>query len=163
MRGVRFTKAELELLNGLLVMVTPQATPGMWKARNSIMAKLAAAVEAPKGVQVQPVEDALVAASHGKVIKLEGGHAMASRRCTDAKVTPEDAKLVGEWMARQPWLTGPMTLLDVLNKWYQWLPKARATQPPPALQAGLGTNGTGQGPAQAGPAPKVGRTPQGFR
>jgi hypothetical protein len=162
-KGVRFTKAELELLRALLCLITPNSPKADWKARNSLLAKLEAAVEAPKGVQVQPVEDALVAAAHGKVLKLEGGHAMASRRCTDAKVTPEDAKLVGGWMARQPWLTGPMTLLDVLNKWYQWLPKARATQPPPALQAGLGTNGTGQGPAQAGPAPKVGRTPQGFR
>ena len=132
---------------------------GVGRKRNAA----AATEDKPAGVNPGPVQDAMVAAAHGKVIALEGGHAQASRRCTDMKVTVEDAKLVGEWMARQHWLTGPMTLLDVLNKWYSWLPKARATQPPPALPAGLGSDGAGQGPATTGGATKGRRAPQGFR
>lgn len=160
MKGVRFTKAELALLNDLLSM--SEDDPKALKLKASIVAKLAAAVDAPKGVQVQPVEDALVAASHGKVIKLEGGHAIASRRCTDNRVTPEDAALVGAWMARQGWLTGPMTLLDVLNKWPSWLPKARVTAPPPLVAPGLngvvtqGTPGQGRGGADRRPPPGFG-------
>jgi hypothetical protein len=131
MRGVRFTKAEVQYLKGLLSV--EGAFP---KHRIAVLAKLDKANE-PAGVDVAPIEAALVKASVGKVVPLEGGHARASVQARAMGVTPDLAALVGGWMARQPWLHGPATLLDVLNKWHQWLPKARATEPPPALQPGL--------------------------
>lgn len=170
MRAVRFTKAELCVIEGALERAADGSGMMTGKDRSlvgaakSALAKLKAAQEpAAKGADVGPIQAALVASARGKAIALEGGFARASRQCADMGVTPETAKLVGEWMARQGWLTGPMTLLDVLNKWGSWLAKAKATAPPPSLQPGLGTDGTGQGPAPAGQAPPGRRTPQGFR
>lgn len=172
MRGVRFTKAERELLEQCLDVTTHDWSCFGTKANGlvaGILAKVRAAVEAPAGVSVKPIEDKLIKASRGKVIPLEGGHAVASRRLTAMKVTEEQAELVGAYMARQGWLTSPMTLLDVLNKWYQWLPKARATEPPPNLPAGLGPagapseRGPSEGPAAPSKAAAGRRTAQGFR
>lgn len=171
MRGVRFTKAELAFLRNVLGVMKEPGTVWDWSCfgtkvkehATSLLAKLDAAETVPAGVAVKPIEDALIKSSHGKVLALEGGHAVASRRLTQMKVTAEDAELVGAYMARQQWLTSPMTLLDVLNKWYQWLPKARATQPPPSLAPGLGGDGTGQGPAPAGKATTGRRPAPGFR
>jgi hypothetical protein len=130
-------------------------------ASKSILAKLDAAETAPSGVAVKPIEDALVLAGQGKVVALESGHATVSKRLTAMKVTAEDAAMVGKYLARSQFFSGPFTLIDVLNKWHSWLPKARVTEPPPTLQPGL--NGTGQGPAPAGKATQGRRTPQGFR
>lgn len=166
MKGVRFTKAEVACLRAWCdgeLGHTTQTSDTPPKVVRSILTKLDAAETAPSGVAVKPIEDALIRTSHGKVLALEGGHAVASRRLTAMKVTVEDAELVGAYMARQTWMTSPMTLLDVLNKWYQWLPKARATQPPPSLAPGLGGDGIGQGPAPAGKTVTGRRPAQGFR
>jgi hypothetical protein len=165
MKGVRFTKAEANVIRDALDCLV-DGVVGDLKPKHpyhTIKAKLDAAENGESGVAVKPIEDALVKASRGKVLPLEGGHAIASRRMTAMKVTVEEAELVGEWMSRQGWLSSAMTLLDVLNKWYQWLPKARATQPPPSLAPGLGANGTRQGPDPAGKAAPGRRSPQGFR
>jgi hypothetical protein len=166
-RGVRFTKAERDFLRAWLEAddwdVTRFGGVKGKRAASSILAKLSASEERPTGVDVSPLEEALVASARGKVIPLEGGYGMAGGMATSMKATPEQARLVGEWMARQGWLTGPMTLIDVLKKWYQWLPKARATQPPPALTPGLGKHADdGRGPAAAGPAAAGGRPAPGF-
>lgn len=169
MRGVRFTKAEAELIRSAMGPAWDFWGPAMgeraFKLSQSVVAKLDAADaplesdhDAPKALQ-----DALSSAARGKVVPLEGGWAMAAGMAKNAKATVEQARLIGEWMARQGWLTQPQTLLDVLRKWHQWLPKARSTQPPPSLQAGLGTNGTGQGTAPAGKAAPARRPAQGFR
>lgn len=174
-RGVRFTKAEREWLRSWLpANVAAEEGSKRAKLGEAVLAKLLASEEAPATVDVAPIEEALVAFARGKVIALEGGFPRARVQATACKATVEDAKLVGGWMARQGWLTGPMTLLDVLNKWHMWLPKARATQPPPALQPGLGTDavqgpGTAQGEqpsvagSQPGRRPAGGRTVPGFR
>jgi hypothetical protein len=140
MKGVRFTKAERDLLERVLSVKHVDLT--CWgskapKVADSILQKLRAAVDAPKGVDIVPVEEALVRAARGKVVPLEDGHAVASRRAQQMKVTPELAEMVGAWMALQ----GPQTILDVLNKWFQWLPKARSTVPPQTLPPGLGPAG----------------------
>lgn len=167
-RGIRLTKQERDVLRILLDPATEGSDPGLDRkqkaARDSILAKLDASEEAPKGVSVEPIEDALIASARGKVVALEAGHARASVQAKAVGATPEDAKLVGAWMARQGWLSGPQTLIDVLNKWYQWLPKARATEPPPALQPGLGTDAKAErGPGTPGEAHPPGRPAPGFR
>lgn len=159
-RGVRFTKAEAAIVRALVAAARPEGPKA--KTYDSIVAKLDAA-EQPGGIDIGPIQAALVRAAHGKVLELEGGHAVASRRALAMKVTVEQAELVGGWMSRQTWLTTPMTILDVFNKWYQWLPKARATEPPPSLQPGLGTNGTRQGTGAPGTKTSGGRPAPGFR
>lgn len=164
-RSIRFTKAERDLLKLILTeWADGTALVKMAKTARGIVAKVKASEEAEATVDVGPIEEALVAAARGKVIALEGGHARARVQATAVKATVEDAKLLGGWMARQGWLTGPMTLLDVLNKWYMWLPKARTTQPPPALGPGLGTDAPDVRSAPpTGQAPAGGRRAPGFR
>lgn len=167
MRGVRFTKSELSALlnwadgerNG-----TTHPSPSA-KDVAAIQSKLRSAATAPAGVSVRPLEEALIKAALGKVIPLEGGYARASRMATLVKATPEDAALLGAWMYRQGWMTSAMTLLDVLNKWDFWMPKARATAPPPGLPAGLGSHGRADGPgaSAAGKALAGRRPPPGLR
>jgi hypothetical protein len=161
-RGIRLTKAERAWLSDALGNV---AWGGKGeKLSKAILDKVAASEESPKGVDIVPIEEALVAAARGKVIALEGGHARASVQAKAVAATPETATMVGAWMARQGWLTGPMTVLDVLNKWYMWLPKARATEPPPALSPGLGADAdTRPGPGTPGKPPTGGRSTPGFR
>jgi hypothetical protein len=166
-RAIRLTKAEVAVLRGIDgdlrgAGITRDADVKAWQ---SLMAKVRAAQEErPAGADVGPIQAALVSAARGKVVELVAGYPVASRRCQQLGVTPDDARQVGEWMARQQWLRGPQTLLDVLNKWPQWLSKARATAAPPTLKAGLdagggnradsgqGANGTGEGAAQGRPA-----------
>lgn len=165
MKGVRFTKAELSVIEDALKSLThgyEMEIDGAPKHPiHSIRNKLRAAVEAPKGVDIRPMEAALVKAARGKVIELEGGHSVASNRATSMKVTQEQVEMVGAYMARQNWLTSPMTILDVLNKWFTWLPKARATEPPPTLEAGLGSS-TADRPNKRVPS-RVGKASSGFR
>lgn len=163
-RGIRFTKAEAELIRSALEWLR-QGDDKPSKTAKAVLAKLDAA-EAPVEADhdsPKALQDALLPAARGKVVPLEGGWPMAAGMAKNAKATAADAQLIGEWMGRQGWLTTPMTLLDVLKKWHMWLPKARATQPPPSLGPGLGTDGTGQGTATAGKPPARGRPAQGFR
>jgi hypothetical protein len=167
-RGIRLTKAERGALQEWLENLgnPPMGGPTNKEAKlaASILEKLRESEESPKGVDIVPIEEALVAAARGKVIALEGGHARASVQAKAVGATPEGAAMVGAWMARQGWLTGPMTVLDVLNKWYMWLPKARATEPPPALAPGLGADAdTRQGTGPASPAAAGRRSTPGFR
>lgn len=135
------------------------------RAALAIEAKLKASEEKPKGVDPGPIEEALVRTARGKVIPLEGGYSMAGGLATAVKATEEQAELVGAYLARSGFFTGPFTVIDVLKKWHSWLPKARATQPPPALTPGLGARDeghTGPGPGTPGPANPPGRTAPGF-
>ena len=165
-RGIRLTKAERDTLRKLLgAQYVDLSTYGTRIVRDaaSILAKVDASEAETKGVDIRPIEDALVAAARGKVVALEAGHGRASVQAKAVGATPETATVVGAWMARQGWLQGPQTVIDVLNKWYQWLPKARATEPPAHLPQGLGPAGkpdanNGRGPAPAGQA-NPGRRP----
>jgi hypothetical protein len=170
-RALRLTKAERDFLKAILdphaMDYSARGTRAV-KTAASVLEKLTASEEAPKGVDIVPIEEALVAAARGKVLALEGGHAMASVRAAQLKATPADAALIGSYLARTPYFTQPMTVLDVFNKWYSWLPKARATQPPPNLPAGLGPAGAPsaadeRGPAPSGQATTQRRPAQGFR
>ncbi len=164
-RGIRLTKAERDFLRAhLLEPHGLKWSKAEAKAVASILAKVEESEAAAKGVDIVPIEEALVAAARGKVIALEGGHARASVQAKAVGATPADAAMIGAWMARQGWLTGPMTVLDVLNKWFMWAPKARSTEPPPALAPGLGADAdTRQGPGTPGTPPPRGRTAPGFR
>lgn len=166
-RGIRLTKSERESLRLLIGPVNVNLNSfgsKLVKDADSILRKLLASEESPAGVNPGPIEEALIAAARGKVIALEGGYDRAARLAGYAKATPEQATDIGAWMARQGWLHGPQTIIDVLNKWHPWLAKARATAPPPALQPGLGTDAPdGRGPAKAGKAPAGGRSTPGFR
>lgn len=163
-RSVRFTKAERELLGFALGGVVP-FTPKQAKVRDGIFKKLSDSEAAAATVDVGPIEEALIATARGKVVALEGGYPRARVQATAVGATVDDAKLLGGWMARQGWLTGPMTLLDVLNKWVMWIPKARATQPPPALEQGLGDSRVSASvvPEKPGQGPGKGRALPGFR
>lgn len=141
MKAVRFTKAEVQAIRdalshweGLLTTSTKEE-----QAARQVLAKLDAAHEsAVTGVAPAPIEQALIATSRGKVVPVDGGWARASKQATAVKATVEDARLIGAWMARTGWLTGPKTLFDVLNQWPNWLAKAKATAPPPSAPSGFG-------------------------
>lgn len=165
-RGLRFTKAERDFLKFALGEAVDWGAYGSkaFKAAETVRAKVVESESAAATLDVAPIEAALIATARGKVIALEGGFARARVQATACKATVDDAQMVGAWMSRQGWLTGPMTLIDVLNKWHQWTPKARATQPPPALSPGLGTDAPdARSPAAAGKAAAGGRSTQGFR
>lgn len=167
-RSLRLTKAERDWLKTsipLLLEIKLLDKGKSAKLGASVLAKVVASEERAPGIDIGPLEDALERAARGKVIRLEGGFDRASRQAGAVKASVELMVTVGEWMARQSWLTGPMTILDVLNKWYMWLPKARATQPPPGLSPGLGSGDRddGQSPAPAGKAPPGGRRAPGLR
>lgn len=156
MKALRLTKAEHSLIWSFV-----QDHPG--KTAAGLRAKLEKAERQDTvNVAVKPIEDALVAAARGKVVPLVSGHARASVQATRAGATVEDAKVVGEWMARQGWLRGPQTLLDVLNKWPQWLSKAKASAPPPSLQPGFGNADTGSSTEGESSRPAGGRPEPGF-
>lgn len=172
-RGVRFTKVESGFLRNVLGVLSDESGTYDWSCFGTkvvptavaILAKLDAA-EGPKpvaGIDLKPVEAAFERTARGKFVRLETGHAMASKRGLALGVTPETAELVGSWMGRQGWLTGPMTILDIFNKWHQWLPRARATEPPPELSPGLGTDDTRPRPAGERKTPPRGGSTPGFR
>lgn len=172
-RGIRLTKTERESLRVLIGPVNVNlGSHGSKLVRDAaaILRKLSDSEETPKGVDIVPIEEALIAAARGKVIPLEGGHAQASVRAAQMKATPEDAALVGAYLARTAYFTQPMTVLDVLNKWWSWLPKARASAPPPSLAPGLGSNGLAREPTEASgnagvqkPAGRMAKSVPGFR
>lgn len=170
-RGIRLLKAEREFLKALLGPSMDYSHRGKKAVAlaESILTKVEESESKAKGVPVAPIEEALIAAARGKVLQLDpAAYGRASRMAEAVKATPEDAKRIGAWMARQGWLNQEQTLLDVLNKWYQWLPKARATEPPPPLPAGLGPAGkpdadTRQGTGTPGQAHPPGRSTPGFR
>lgn len=166
-RSLRLTKAERDFLKKALGTAMDWSHWGTKTVKTAagLLAKVEASEERAPGVNVEPLEQALMRAARGKVVALEGGFDRASRQAGSVKASEELMVTVGEWMARQSWLTGPMTILDVLNKWYMWLPKARATQPPPGLAPGLGAGDRDDGPspAAAGKAPAGGRRAPGLR
>lgn len=84
------------------------------------------------GTSSAPLELALIEWSRGKVVPLNSGmgYARASKTATSLGATATDCKVVGQWIARQGWLRGSLTLIDVLAKWPQWFAKARAEQGP---------------------------------
>ena len=144
MKAIRLTKAEVAWIRSALALAV-DFTAQQSKTKDSILNKLDAAEQAPAGVNPGPIEQALIAGSRGKVVPLAGGFPRASKIATSVGATPEDARAIGEWMARQGWLRGPQTMLDVLNKWPQWLAKARATEPPPSAPPGFGDGAAEKG------------------
>ena len=164
MRAVRFTKAEESLLrNTLAAIVVADELPKMAAVARGIVAKLDAASE-PKqaGVNAGAFEAALIGASAGKVVPVErNAYSRVSRQATSVGATPELGAVVGHWMAAQRWLSGPFTVFTVLNKWPDWLARARATQAPD-LSEGTGTGNLGQGPGPKRAATAAGRRPSGL-
>ena len=154
MRPVRFTKAEAEALRNHLRAAFFGDCGRLDEKESKLLASVDDKLEAAlapgvAGVAAGPIEQALVRASRGKVVELAGGpaYARASKMATALEVTLQDAELVGGWLARQGWMREPTTLLGVLNKWSEWLPRARATAPPPAAQEGFdGTETAPPGP-----------------
>jgi hypothetical protein len=145
MRAVRFVKAEYAELVLLLKENTgpdnADATPKRTKLLGSVLAKLEDA-NGPKqasGVNIGPLESALVSAARGKVVPtVPGGYARASRQALLLGATLEQMGEVGRWLSVQRWLTNPVTIIGVLNKWPDWYPKAHASMPPKGTQEGLG-------------------------
>lgn len=164
-RSIRFTKAERDVLCSVLTeWADATAMVKMAKTARAVVAKVRESEEQQVGVDVAPIEEALIASARGKVLALEGGYGRASAQARSVQATAEQAALIGAYLARNNFYTGPFTLLDVLNKWYQWLPKARATAPPPALGPGLAADASDVGsPASAGKAPAGRRSAPGFR
>lgn len=142
MRAVRFTKAEVAAIRACMTGGAPDA-----KSMSSVLRKLEEAeAEAPVGVNASAIEAALESTARGKVVRLVGGglYARASKQATSVGATVEGARAIGAWLARQGWLREPVTVLTVLNKWGEWLPRALATAPPPAAREGFdGETGSG--------------------
>jgi hypothetical protein len=165
MKPLRFSEAEVSVIEDAVDSLARGFELPKKHPIHSIRAKIAKAREASTNVAVAPIEQALVGASRCKVVPLVTGHGQASVRAGKLGVTPEQAELVGRYIASQGWLRGPLTLLDVLNKWPQYLSKAQATKPPPSVPAGLngGTSGAApQGPVRAGQGSEAGRPAPGF-
>lgn len=171
MRGVRFTKAEVSLLE---LILAPDAnlsglvlTPLQRRSASFIHTKLQDAQEATINPSIQPIERSLICGGKHKVIPLITGHARASKQAGECMVTAEQAQLVGEWMFNQQWIKGTSTIIDVLNKWHQWYPKAVAWQEETkrGVKPGLGLSNVDTGPStnKSGQGIKVGHTAQGFR
>lgn len=171
MRPVRFTKAEARALRDILGAhqdCLKRMGSAADKVLVSVLSKLDAA-ESPAhaGVAVGPIEQVLVDRARGKVVELASGpsgYARASKLATAVGATVTDAEVVGDWLARQAWLREPTTVLGVLNKWAEWLPRARATAPPPAAREGFdGPGDAGQGAGRPGGRGGSGRRGEGFR
>lgn len=164
MRPLRLTKVEHAEMTHL-VQAAHAAEPD--KVYDGLLKKLAEMVAAAPGVAAGPIEEALLSSSRGKVVQLAGGSAYArcSKQATSLGVTVDDARLVGSWLARQGWFQGPTTLLGVLNKWAEWLPRARATAPPPKASEGFGdeTGESTDGAQREGGGGSGRSRPQGFR
>lgn len=169
MKAIRLTEAEAAVVEDALNSLAAGFDLPKKHPIHRIRAKLVNARAPSDNANVGPIEQALIAGARGKVIALGdgGGYGQCSVRAGKLGVTPEDARLVGEYFARTKWLTGPFTLLDILNKWPSHLAKARATQPPPSVPAGLGAGsakaqtgsaGAGQGSTDQRPAPGFGRS-----
>lgn len=137
MRGVRFTKAEVAYLGALLGPGSCDHDP---RLDGSILAKVeAAAGPQVAGVNAGALERALVDSARGKVVAIEAGagsYGRVSRQATAVGATPQAASVIGSWIASQSWLTGPLTVFTVLNKWPDWLARARATAAPDGLPEG---------------------------
>lgn len=169
MRGVRFTKDEVSLvLSTMAAVAATDETPKAQKWAKSVIKKLedARSPQAP-GVAAGPLEAALIAAAGGKVVSVGyGSYARLSRQATALNATPEQMRVVGTWMAAQRWLTGPLTIYTVLNKWGDWLARAKATAAPDGFDEGLGartgTGDVGQGSAPKRPATTAGRRAPGL-
>lgn len=159
MRAVRFTKAEWSWL-WQLVGDTRVSNNTAERIRVSVLDKLEALAQ-PKesGVDAGALERALEESARGKIVATNTGsghYARLSRQATALGATPEAAREVGAWIAAQGWLQGPLTIFTVLNKWPDWLARARATAPPKGTTAkDLGQNPGGKRPA----TPTTGKAP----
>lgn len=165
MRPLRLTKAEAY---GVRELVEGANTAEPSKTYQSILRKMdEAEADEETGVAAGPIEEALIKTSRGKVVKLAGGglYARASKMATAASVTVEEAELVGTWLGKAGWFAGPTTIMTVLNKWGEWLPRAQASAPPPAAREGfdVGPSAAGSSPARQGGGSGGRGGPEGFR
>lgn len=79
------------------------------------------------------VQEALVEASGGKVIAVEGAFrdafwVIVRQRLGAYKATVEEAKTIGAWLAKQRWLSGSLTIDQVARGWPSYLARATADQ-----------------------------------
>ena len=171
MRGVRYTKAEAGWLRDVvtrwLSVDHGQRSVADTRLGERILEKLTAAETAEGGLNVAPLESALVGAARGKVVATTpGGYARASRQARAVGATVDAMGEVGRWLAAQKWLTDPVTILTVLNKWPEWYPRAKASAAPKGIPEGLGGGQTAdvrRGAEGGGGPAKTGRPPSGFR
>ena len=106
------------------------------KTRDALLDKLTA--KRPTQVHVQPLQDAMVSSSGGKVVPIvsssPGFWAKLSRQLTDKGATVEQAALIGSWLSTQSWLSSTITIESAVYKWESWLANA---------QHAAGTSGQG--------------------
>lgn len=164
-RPVRLTLAQVALLLDLLTLDGLEA-PTL-KMHRAVRAKLeASTVPAAPGVDPRALEAALLESARGRVVALPSGASGYSRAAATARnvhATVEDARVVGAWLGRQGWMRGTMTVLGVLNKWDDWLGRARAEAPPTRAEEGYGgTTDTPNGPARPGPGGRGRGKAEGF-
>ena len=172
MRGIRsFTKAEYEwLMEWMEQAIEADKEYGdtkRVKVGESLMAKLKR-VQEPReaGANAASLESALIRAAGGKVVPTtRGGYARASRQATQVGATVEQMEEIGLWLRRQSWLTQPVTIIGVLNKWPDWYPKAKATAAPRGTKEGLGGEVSDLRPGSTGGSKSFGggRPKAGFR
>lgn len=164
MRGVRFTKAEAEFVYQRMydADVEGESTKTR-KLAVSVMAKIRAlSTPTEPGVNAGELERALVAASRGKVVPVESGFPRISRVATGLGATVAQATVLGTWIAGESWLRGPLTVFTVLNKWPDWLARAKATAPPAGVDSGIGPGDLGPSTTAKRPTSTAGRRTPGL-
>lgn len=155
MRSVRFTKREAEaLLREVSQLDTMDDNMDVDDDVKSAVTKIRAAMEpVPAGLNVRPIEAALIAHSRGRVVPLLGapGHRWArlSKEGTELGVDVPKAEVLGAWLARQGWMTSTLTIADVFRRWPEWYSKAEAERAP---NVGQSTDGQRR-PTAAGRRP----------
>lgn len=137
--SVKFVKAELGAIKAAIEFAAEAQDAKGKKLCASILAKIAAADDKPKGVSAGIMELLLVQTSRGKVVKMVtgSGYARASLVLTRLGATEQDMRDLGTWMASQGWLKGSLTINTVLAKWDEWLPRARSQAAPKGVSEGF--------------------------
>lgn len=81
-----------------------------------------------EGPDLLAAQAILVAVGDGRIIEVLGANTAwwqtLSNRCVDREVTPENVRLVGAWLAQQPWVNG-MTIDRVMSGWPSYLARAK--------------------------------------
>jgi hypothetical protein len=132
MKGKPGTKAELAALETAANGADIQGLDEQAKLLRSLHAKLTTPKVRPSVVltPISRIEAALVEHAMGKVLPLEGANEVTwivlQKQFGSHGATAEDAVLVGDWMARQSWMTGTRTIDQVLKSWPSYLTRARA-------------------------------------
>lgn len=165
MRAIRITKSQRTTLEHLASLDWDSKV--IRKDLSDLLRKMVEADTDDVPVHIGLLESALITNSNNKCIGIDSfGWARATRQARlvglgDGNVG--DMVVMGKWLSCQQWLPAQsLTIIDVLNKWVTWWPKAQAAIKP-VLKKGLNEPITGPNPGVKDVKVKAATTGQGFR